>query len=157
MITYASLSDFTAVYSLKGVTETEISSYWLQQGAVRVNEALGGYFTLPFSDNNYSAKDLNIKFTYLEILSRNRSGQTDLNVRQEVEKRVQDIRERNSPMILDDGSTLFANSTKFDAYSTTQNYNPTFNMLDAKYQRVDNNLQRDELGNIGVYYQGKYE
>ena len=151
-VTYATYSDFTAIYSLNGVSQSEISSSWLPKGALRLHEVLGGYFTTPFSANNYTAKDLNIKFAYLEILSRNRSNQIDLNIRDEVTKRIDDIRLRNSPMILTDGSAIFAKTTRVDAYSTTQNYNPTFTVLNQKEQRLDPDLVRDEYDNLDLFY-----
>ena len=76
-VTYANYTDFTAVYSVRGVSETEINSYWLSYGALRTNEALGGYFTVPFSSNNDTAKDLSIYFAYLGILDRQKSGQVE--------------------------------------------------------------------------------
>lgn len=152
MITYATFSDFTAVFSLKGVSQAEISSAWLPQGALRLHEALAGYFTTPFSDNNYTAKDLNIKYAYLEILARNRVQNNDIRVIEDIDKRIEDIRQRNSPMILNDGRPLFAATTKVDAYSTTQDYNPTFTVLDPRAQRVDPELKRDEYDKVQIYY-----
>jgi len=139
---YATYAEFTQVYSIRGVSESEISNYWLQHGTLRVNEALGGYFTLPFSTNNETAKDLSIHYGYLGILSRQRSGTVDeLKIKQEIIDRVTDITCGNVPMILTNGTGLSTEgAARFDAWSTTQDFTNTFNMLPSDEQRVDPDL-----------------
>lgn len=155
-VVYATYSDFTAVYSTKGISQAEISSSWLPQGASRLNEELGGYFTTPFSSNNYTARVLNIKYAYLEILTRNRTAQKEATtLENDVGKRIKGFQKNGNPMILDDGNSLFSNTTKFNAYSTTQQYDPTFTVLDAKEQRVDPDLKRDQFDLIGVDWTGE--
>lgn len=143
-IVYATYSDFTAVYSIKGVSQSEISSTFLPQGALRLHEALGSYFTTPFSSNNFTARDLNIKYAYLELQTRNRAVQeTAAKIEKNVESRKNALIKKSSPMVLDDGTSLFSNTERENAFSTTQNYNPTFNMLDPKMQHVDCDLEQD--------------
>jgi len=144
-VTYATYSEFTQVYSLRGVSETDITSYWLPYGALRVNENLGGYFsTLPFSSNNETAKDLSIHHAYLGILNRQRTGSTeDLKVKQEITDRLVDLRQGNTPMIMTDGTALYSDTARVDAWSTTQNYENTFNQLRPIEQQVDPDLVDD--------------
>jgi hypothetical protein len=144
MTPYATYAQFTQVYSIKGVSQEEIENYWLQHGSLRVNESLGGYFTTPFSTSNHTARDLSIHFAFLGIQSRARTGQTaDIKIKQELEERVTDIREGNTPMIFDNGSAIFASTAKVDAWSSTQDYIPVFNMLDPVEQEVDPDLIED--------------
>jgi len=141
---YATYAEFTDVYSLRGVEETEITTYWLPQGALRVNESLGGYFTTPFSSNNETAKDLSIHYAYLGILARQRTGTSEnLKVKQEIQDRLINIKEGNTPMILTDGTSLYSGTARVDAWSTTQDYNNTFNQLPPEQQRVDQDLIED--------------
>ena len=145
-VTYATYSEFTQVYSLKGVSQTEINSYWLPHGALRVNENLGGFFTTPFSSNNHTARDLSIHFAYLGINARARTSQPqDIPIRNELEQRITDITCGNAPMILDDGSLIQSPTTKFNAWSSTQQYEPMFNVLEPEQQRVDCDYVIDEL------------
>lgn len=145
-ITYATFSEFTQVYSVKGVSEAEISSVWLPHGALRVNEALGGPFATPFSDDNVTARDLSIRFAYLGILVRTHRQDDSAELRDELSRRITDIRRGNTPMITDSGDTLFVSEARNDAWSSTQDFKPTFDMRDAIEQRVDPDLI-DDLNN----------
>jgi len=137
-VTYATYAEFTAVYSVKGVSQTEIESYWLSHGALRVNENLGGYFTTPFSTNNETAKDLSIHFAFLGMNNRSRNTlEGTLRVKSELDTRITDIRCGNTPMILSSGDSIFSSNAREDAWSTTQDYQPVFNMLNPLDQEVD--------------------
>ena len=109
-VTYATFSEFTQVYSIRGVSQTEISSTWLPHGALRVNESLGGYFTVPFSDNNQTARDLSIHYGYLGLLNRTRNQTDSTELREYLDRRITDITCYNAPMILDDGTALYASN-----------------------------------------------
>jgi len=144
MTTYATYAQFTQVYSVKGITEADISSYWLTYGALRVNESLGGVYTTPFSSNNETAKDLSIHFGYLGILYRTRNQTDSEELQKEMERRIKAIVDDNMPMILSDGSNYFADTdTTLDAWSSTQDYKPVFDMRDDICQRVDPDLIDD--------------
>lgn len=150
-ITYATYSEFTQVYSAKGIDETLINSSWLPHGALRVNEALGGAFTIPFSDNNQTAKDLSIHFAYLGILNRTRNQDDSGELRAYLQQRVTDITCYNHPMITDTGEALYAGKpTTFNVFGSTADYKNTFDMRDAKDQRVDPDLI-DDLFNEDRY------
>jgi len=145
MITYASYAQFTAVYSLQGISQTNIESYWLGYGALRVNEELASCFTIPFSSTNHTARDLSIRFAFEGIQNRKQGNPIDLRVDTELTNRLDDIKNANKPMIYDDGSTIFATNYSNTTYSTTDDYYNVFNMLDVIDQHVDPDLIRDEL------------
>jgi hypothetical protein len=129
------------------VTESEINSAWLPYGTLRVNESLGSCFTTPFSSNNETARDLSIHYAYLGILLRTRNQDDSEELKNDLILRVTDICCGNAPMILDDGTSFFAaTGSKFDAYSTTQDYKPTFDMREAEQQRIDPDLIDDLWG-----------
>jgi len=147
-ITYATFADFTAIYSLSPrVQQAEVESHWLPHGALLISEFLGKCFTIPFSSNNETAKDLNVHFAYLGILERTRNQNDSEELSNALMMRVKNICEGNAPMITTSGEAIFANdlNNKFDAWSNTQNYRNTFDMLDAECQSIDPNLIRDEL------------
>ena len=140
MTTYATYSEFTQVYSLQGITEAQINSYWLPHGALRVNEELGGLFTIPFSDNNQSAKDLSIHYAYLGILTRTQKTDDSDELEEQLDKRIQTIIERNA-MVLTDGSRLSVDgSIQHEVWSNTQDFKPVFDMRQDIDQRVDPDL-----------------
>ena len=149
-VAYATYSDFTAVYSIKGISQAEVSSVWTFYGSLRVNELLGKVFTTPFSSNNHTARDLSIGFGYLGVLLRTRSQEDSEELRTSLLFRVSEINSGNAPMILDDGSSVFATgNSNFDAYSTTQDFKSVFDMREIINQRVDPDLI-DELWNEDI-------
>lgn len=138
MTPYATCDEFTMVYSLKNVGPTEIRSVWLPYGTLRVNELLGGVFTIPFSSNNNTARDLSIHFAYLGYLLRTKNQTDSKELSENLMDRISTILEGNNPMILDDGSTLYADKgTRNDAWSNTKEYKTIFDMRGAIDQRVD--------------------
>lgn len=144
MSNYATYVDFTAVYSVKGVSEAQINSAWLPYGTLRVNESLGGCFTTPFSSNNQTARDLSIHYAYLGILLRTRNQEDSEELKNDLILRVTDICCRNMPMILDDGTSIMPDKGSiFEAFSTTVDYKPTFDMRESENQRVDPDFIRD--------------
>lgn len=145
-VTYGSVDQFLAVYSAETleITSSEISTHWMPYGALRVNEKFGGIFTMPFSSNNYSARELSIDFAYLGILLRTRQQDDSKELKKDLDERVKDMLKNNTPMILDDGTAYFADgSTLTSAWSTTQDYKNTFDMRNAINQRVDPDLIND--------------
>jgi len=144
MPAYAVYSEFTAVYSVKGMTENDISSYWLEYGYMRINESLGSYFTTPFSSNNITAKDISIHFAMYGILVRTRNLRDSDELWRELDRRLSNFKTGNSPMILDDGTGLFSDSVKGNPWSNTKDYKPTFDQRPSFDQRVDPDLIQDE-------------
>lgn len=143
---YATFADFTAVNSIKGVTESEINSHWLFQGASHVDEALGDLFTVPFSSNNRTAQQLNIDFARLSILETGTINQGDSEeLRNSLDRRITMIRENGFMMTADSGP-IYATGVQHDIFSTNQDFKPTFDMRDPERQRVDPDLL-DEMEN----------
>jgi tRNA A37 N6-isopentenylltransferase MiaA len=136
------------VYSERNIPQTQIESFWLPYGALRVNEALGGSFTIPFSSNNVTARDLSIHYGHLGILLRTRNETDSEELQKSLEGRIEDIIENNKPMVLEDGTRLFSEALgENDSWSNNENYNPTFDMRDAEDQRVDPELIDDTWDN----------
>ena len=146
-ITYATYSEYAQIYDLTPrITVAEVENRWLPHGALLVNEFLGKCFSVPFSTNNETAKDLNIHFAYLGILERTRNQNDSEELRESLMSRIENICEGNAPMITSSGDALFPNpntANKFDAFSTTQNYKNTFDMRDTIDQRIDPDLIDD--------------
>lgn len=147
LVPYATYSDFTACYSLKGVSEAEISSYWLFHGTMRVNERLGAFYTLPFSSNIPTIKDLSIQFAYLGVLVRTRKETDSKELKEELDQRILDITSGGGSLFLDDGSTEVPKGGSADnagtSWSDQMDYKPTFDMRDPLDQRIDPDLIQD--------------
>lgn len=146
MASYATYEQFTAVYSVKGVSEAEINSAWLPHGTLRVNEALGGYYTTPFSSNNWTARDLCIQYAYLGILVRTRNPDDSKELLKQIMIRVTDITSGGKPMVMDDGANTILpdKNNQSESWSTTMDYKPAFDMRNAMDQRIDPDRLSDE-------------
>lgn len=143
-IKYATVDEFTAVYSLKGVSSADINDTWLPHGALRVNEELAGAFTVPFSSNNYTAKDLSIHFGYLGLLMRTRKQDDSPELREYLQSRVAAMVSSGTPMMTDSGDAIYAsNNIKNEFWSSRETHKPVFDMRDAEQERVDPDLITD--------------
>lgn len=140
-MSYANYTDFTLVYSLKGVSEADITSAWLPYGTLRVNEELGGAFTTPFSSNNLTAKDLSIHFAALGVLLRTRNQTDSEELKNDLMRRVMNINSGNMPMMTNSGVAIYPDrTTKAQVWSSTQDFKPVFDMRNPLDQRVDPDL-----------------
>lgn len=148
-IVYATYSEFTQIYSIQNVSQAEINSTWIPEGALELNERLGTFFTTPFSSNNETARNLSIHLGFIAIQDRQRTrDQTTLRVVEKVERRISALVNKNSPMITTSGNPIYSDALQDGAFSTNEAYLPTFNMLDAECQRIDQPLLDDTARNI---------
>lgn len=146
MITYANYTDFTLVYSFEFVSQTAIESYWLQYGALRVNEVFGCKYTLPFSSNNYTAKDLSIHYAALGILERTLNQEDTGELKSSIMERITNVTCGGCFMISTSGEIIDGKENALSyVNATNQNYNPTFSMLPAEDQVVDPDYIEDTV------------
>ena len=136
MANYATLNEFLGRFPNTRVSSTDLNDTWLTLGTTRVNEALGKCFTIPFSSNNQTAKELSIEFAYLGILQRTRAADSD-EMLQLVTERVTNICSGNAPMVTTGGDAIFATGVNNSVWSNTKGFNPTFDMRRAERQRID--------------------
>lgn len=139
-LSYATYSEFIGFYNPKGFSVDDITNNWLPHGSLVVNERLAGSFTIPFSSNNETAKDLSIHFAYLGILNRSRNTTDSDELRTYLDDRIASIVSSGNPMITTSGDAIYSNnpgSPKFTAWSNTENYKNTFDVRCAEDQRID--------------------
>jgi hypothetical protein len=148
MTPYASWEDFSRTYSAEAfrISRIEVESAWLVHGYLRVNESLGRCFSVPFSSNNLTARDLNVQFAFLGILERTRNREDSIELRNSIMGRISDICSGNSPMITDEGQPIYGGENKI--WSSIQNYKPVFDMRDPINQHVDSNRLDDEWDEV---------
>ncbi len=144
--TYATLAQWTTMIGcVNGLSDGAINDQWLPYGAMRVNVSLGKCFTLPFSNNNYTANQLSIQYGYLGFLqTRTRKKDDSDELAAALNQMVTDICSGNAPMVTDDGIAIPGTGAQFDAWSTTQDYEPTFNMLSPERQKINPDRLDDE-------------
>lgn len=121
---------------------TSIESHYLCFAENEVDSLLGQKFTLPFSNDNLTVKDLSIEFCILRLNMQSRPS--DIERRKEIlMKRIQSLIEGKSAMVLADGSTL-VQSVGGTVYSTTSGYTPIFGFGDTEDFEADHDLVDDE-------------
>lgn len=142
---YASFAQFTQVYSLAGLSQAQLENHYLPAAARYVDGRLSPAFTVPFSSNNLTARDLNIHAAYYLFVRGRTTKQTDSDeVKALLDDWITSLVSSGGAMALSDDTTLVPSAGTTVAWSNVMNYSPTFNMLDATEQRVDPDRQDDE-------------
>lgn len=133
---YATYSDFTTRYATR-LPEADIASHYLPFASGRLEGLLGAYFTVPFSSNNLTARDLTIDLAYLLILQRSKdSGDADALGRM-LQSRLAALAKGTEAMITSSGETLIGAASENRVWGNTAPYDPVFNLLDSVSQKVD--------------------
>lgn len=135
---YATFSDFNARYATR-LGEAEVTSHYLPFASTRLNGLLGGAFTVPFSSNNQTARDLTIDLAYLMVLQRSKEPQDHQALDQAVQGRITGLLEGREAMMTTSGEALFAEAARQVVWSSTARFRTVFDLRDAKLQSVDAN------------------
>lgn len=121
--------------------QTVVTSHYLLYAENHVNGLLAGHFTVPFSSNNLTAKDLIIELTYL------RCGDLKISELEKREKmfmnRIEALRNGDEVMMTSSGDMMIAGGTLVPT-SNTEDYTPVFGMSDAELSEVDPDQIEDE-------------
>lgn len=132
---------------LDTMSKFEVTSYHLQYAESELDGYMAPYFTVPFSSNNLTAKDLAIDLTYLRVANL-KSEERD-SFRKEIMERIKMIQTGVMQMMTDSGTALSGASGQ--AWSTTKDYNPVFGMGDITEFRVDSSQVYNERIARGDY------
>ena len=135
-MSYATYSDFNTRYATR-MSEAEINSHYLPYASARLESLLGGAFTVPFSSNNLTARDLTMELGYLMVLRRGKGPQDYQAFADTLAAQLGDLRDGRQPMITTSGEALFAQPIGEDIWSSTARYHTVFDLRDAPRQQVD--------------------
>lgn len=114
------------VYSSNGL----VDSQYIYHAENELDSRLGKFFTVPFSSDNMTAKDLAIDMSYAKVI-RYTDTKTHKAIMDEVGKRIDDLIVGNAAMITSSGDTMFSSaSISGQAWSNTMSYSPIFGMDD---------------------------
>lgn len=107
-----------------------------------IDGLLGQYFTLPFSDNNITIKDLTIELCGLRLSKNAKPSDIDRRHKIFMEK-VNRLINGEQAMVLSDGTTMIQ-SVGDTFHSSTDDYTPIFGFGDIEDMEVDPDLIDDE-------------
>ena len=146
----ATWSECVQIYNvLTRVTSgTGVGSAQLEFAETEVQGYLSSHFTVPFSNNNLTVKQLVIDMTYLKVGNLNLDDASAL--REQIYERMNALKNGSATMMSNSGESL-GTTDKSSVYSTTQNYHPVFGMSPTTSFIVDSSQVYDEevaRGNI---------
>ncbi len=124
---------------------SEVGSLYIEYAERELESYLAGYYTVPFSDNNLTAKDLSIDLTYLRLA--NLKSEARKEFRDEVMERIEKLKLGNASMMTSSGDQL--QSVGEVVYSNTKDYHPIFGVGDTLDFAVDSNQIADEDADRG--------
>jgi len=139
---YATLAQFGERYQTR-LPDSELNSHHLLFASARLDSLLAPYFSVPFSANNATARDLAIDLAYLLILQRTKAPADAAPLSAAVEGRLAALAERRAAMMTDSGEALFADSARQEVWSDTSGARPVFDLGDPAAQRLDPARRRD--------------
>ena len=143
-MSYATFSDFNARYSTK-LMEAEVTSDFLPYASSRLEGLLGGHFTVPFSANNLTAKDLTIDLAYLMILQRSREPKDFQGFGRAVDTRLRSLTQGVEAMMTTSGEALFSGIAQKVVWSNTARYKTVFDLKDALHQKLPEDVKENAL------------
>lgn len=118
----------------------DVNSAFIAFAENEINGLLADFFTVPFSSNNMTAKDLAVELAYARL------GVVKISdadkIREMVYKRINRIIEGKERMVLDDGTVL--GSVGDAIYSSDSNYHHTFGVGHIEDMFVDSSQIYDE-------------
>ena len=135
-MSYATFSEFTARYATK-LTEAEVTSHYLPFATGRLEGLLGAYFSVPFSSNNLTAKDLTIDLAYLLVLQRSREPGDHEALKGRISDRIAALSQGAEAMMTTSGEALTASPAGDTVWSNTGRYKTVFDLRGAERQGVD--------------------
>ena len=120
---YATFSDFNARYATRLAAE-EVTSHYLPYAAARLEGLLGPYFSVPFSSDNVSARDLTIDLAYLLLLQRSKEPGDARPLAASLRARLEALAAGREAMITASGGALLAATAQGGVWGSTAGADP---------------------------------
>lgn len=114
-----------------------------------LDSKLGKHFTVPFSSNNLTAKDLAIDLSYARVI-RFSDAELATKINDTIGKTIDDLVNGNIAMLTSSGDTMYSSTASNLAWSNTMSYSPSFGMDDEMWLGVTSAQLTDE-------YEARYE
>lgn len=124
--------------------QTAIESNYILFAEAELDGRLGGYFTVPFSSNNVTAKDLSIDLSYAKIIIY-ADPKVYKSIMDQVDKRIDALISGDAYMLTTSQDQLESSAASDLAWSNTASYNSAFAMVDAEFLHIDSNQQAEAI------------
>ena len=121
---------------------TDFDLAFIEPAEIQIEGILGQRFTVPFSSNNSTAKDLVIDQCYCRALITKRPKSV-VAIQASIDKRIKDLLSGKAAMVTTSGDLLSRQTTP--AWSSTMGYTPPYGMVDTMDTEIDQDQIDDEL------------
>ena len=139
---YATAKEVIERYeALNGYGESLLNSAYLMYAENYIDERLGGSFTVPFSSNNITVKDLTIDVTFMRAANMKEAERTSFS--NLIEKRIDNLILGKTRMTTSSLDTI-ESSINSGAYSSTETYHSVFSTLDIEDSSFDIDQLEDD-------------
>lgn len=118
--------------------DADVTSHHIAGAERKLNSMLGTVFTVPFSSNNLTAKELTIQLTYVQYWESRKPEKVE-ETKKSLFQWIDDLRNGLASMDVGSGDGLYASSANAP-YSSTSQYHPTFGHGDIENMIVDPDL-----------------
>jgi len=150
---YIDWDDITDRYSVltKGnyAGSAEVDSAHIVYAENELDALLASTFTVPFSSNNLTAKDLSIDLTYCRVGNFKISERKEF--KEEIMEKINMLKNGEMSMITDSGDVLTTTGTT-QAWSSTEDYHPVFGLGNEIQFQADSSRIIDEENDRGYFY-----
>lgn len=134
--------------TLKLADATTADSSWVPFAIAELHGRLASGFTVPFSVNNMTAKDLAIDLVYAKV-TRFKDHEKAAAVTSYVAGQIEGLLNGSLSMITSSGDTM--NSVGGTVYSTTDTYHPVHGVGPVEYSVVSSAQIEAEQNDRGIY------
>lgn len=111
--------------------DTEVNSSLIYPAEKYIDTRLGKYFTVPFSSNNYTAKDLTIEVVYWRYYQTINKEKAELK-KAAIDEIIDALIDGSAVMATTSGSLDASASISGVGYSNTMSYHPVFGIGDIR-------------------------
>lgn len=137
---------------LRNATSPEVQDRLMTLAEASIHGRLSNGFTVPFSSNNFTARDLCIDELYVQNMMTKQPEKAKA-VRDSLDKRIEQLLLGNANMI-DSGGAVLLSLVSDTVWSNTSGYAPTFGVGDIVDARVSSAQLYDEAQARGDYNAG---
>lgn len=124
---------------------SEVGSSFVGYVEAQVDGLLSKIYSVPFSSNNVTVKDLCIELAYIKIANIKHENRKEL--KKDFDDRIKGLVNGNERMLTTSGDIL--TPVGETVWSSTMGYHPVFGMSPEEYLSVDSNLISDEEDDRG--------
>lgn len=130
-MSYITYDELIARYAALGTSSaSNVNSDLIYYASIEINGLLGSHFTVPFTANHPTIKDLTIDLAYYKNL-RGKDPEKAEKLRESIMDRIESIKSGEEAIYTGSGTLEMSSTPNADIWSSTQDYHPVHSMLDA--------------------------